>query len=101
MRTDDLEDKLDEMLSQVAKDLVMVSNALLEDDCEENAASSDRIDLSRSRELHRMKGDGKGTCGLPSFMCRDCHTQAVLFRDTSCFELMYMKLGYLPHITRR
>lgn len=54
---DHLEDKLGEMLAQVANDLVEVSAALRNDVSEEQPAPYDRASSSRNGGAHEMTGD--------------------------------------------
>lgn len=59
---DHLEDKLGEMLSQVAKDLVKVAAALLNDDTQDQPVQTDRGSSSRIGPAQWMTG---GTGGVP------------------------------------
>lgn len=64
MTMDHLGDDLSEMLSQVAKDLVKVSAALLNDDTQDQRAPPDRGSSSRIGPAQRMTG---GTGGVPQY----------------------------------
>lgn len=61
---DHLEDKLGEMLSQVAKDLVMVSAALRNDDCEEEPVHVEKVSSSKNLGTQRMRGVACGVLEL-------------------------------------
>lgn len=65
MMMDHLGDKLGEMLSQVAKDLVKVAAALLNDNTQDQPVPPDRKFNSRIGPAQRMTG---GTGGVPQYL---------------------------------
>ena len=65
MMMDHLGDTLGEMLSQVAKDLVKVAAALLNDNTQDQPVPADRKGSSRIGPAQRMTG---GTGGVPQYL---------------------------------